>query len=88
MTYHVEDLLSDTENQPHIEEGGSRVGHGNSHDQRACSLRHAQIQIKIYTILGRLVSQDTVGPGTFQFQVSTHGVYIVKIGQLTCKVAI
>lgn len=46
------------------------------------------IQIKIYTILGRLVSQDTVGPGTFQFQVSTHGVYIVKIGQLTCKVAI
>lgn len=46
------------------------------------------VQIKIFTILGRLISSETVNPGIQQFQVPTHGVYIVQTGTLTCKVAV
>lgn len=46
------------------------------------------VQIKIFTILGRLVSTGTAPQGTSQFTLPAHGVYIVKIGDVTCKVAI
>lgn len=46
------------------------------------------VQIKIFTILGRLVSSETLPAGTSQLQLPAHGVYIVKAGALTCKVAI
>ncbi len=46
------------------------------------------VQIKIFTILGRLINYETIGPGTQQYQVPTHGVYIVQVGSLTCKVAV
>lgn len=46
------------------------------------------VQIKIFTILGRLVNSDTVPAGRSQFQLPAHGVYIVKVGDLTCKVAV
>lgn len=47
-----------------------------------------QVQVKVFTILGQLVSSETIGPGVARFQVNAHGVYIVKIGDLTCKVAL
>ena len=46
------------------------------------------VQIKIFTILGRLVNSETLSPGTNQITLPAHGVYLVKIGNLTCKVAI
>ena len=46
------------------------------------------VQIKIFTILGRLVNSETLAPGSMQFTVPAHGVYIVKVGGLTCKVAV
>lgn len=47
-----------------------------------------QVQIKVFTILGRLVSSETIQPGISQLTVGAHGVYIIKVGELTCKVAI
>lgn len=47
-----------------------------------------QVQIKIFTILGRLVNSDTLPAGRSQLQLPAHGVYIVKVGDLTCKVAV
>ena len=47
-----------------------------------------QVQIKIFTILGRLVCSDSHPPGTNQLTLPAHGVYLVKIGNLTCKVAV
>lgn len=47
-----------------------------------------QVQIKVFTILGRLVSSETLPAGRSQFQLPAHGVYIVKVGDLTCKVAV
>ena len=47
-----------------------------------------QPQVKIYTILGQLVNRDTLQPGMSQITVHPHGVYIIKIVDLTCKAAL
>lgn len=46
------------------------------------------VNIKIFTILGSRIADDTLSAGTYQFAVPTHGVYIIKAGDLTCKVAV
>lgn len=46
------------------------------------------INIKIFTILGSQIANDTLGAGSYQYIVPTHGVYIIKAGDLTCKVAL
>lgn len=46
------------------------------------------VQIKVFTILGQLISSETLPAGTHQLTVQAHGVYIVKAGDLTCKVAL
>lgn len=46
------------------------------------------LNIKIFSILGSRIADDTLQPGTYQFAVPTHGVYIIKTGDLTCKVAV
>lgn len=46
------------------------------------------VQVKIYTILGQLVSRENLPAGISQIQIQPHGVYIIKIGDLTCKAAL
>lgn len=46
------------------------------------------VTIKVYSILGQLVSQETLPAGTSYFSVNSHGVFIVKVGNLTCKVSL
>lgn len=45
-------------------------------------------QIKVYTILGQLVSRENLPAGISQLNIQAHGVYIIKSGELTCKVAL
>lgn len=45
-------------------------------------------QIKVFTILGQLITSENLPAGTFQFTVPAHGVYIIKAGDLTCKAAL
>ncbi|MDE5871552.1 MAG: T9SS type A sorting domain-containing protein [Muribaculaceae bacterium] len=45
------------------------------------------VQIKVFTILGQVVSSETLPAGTSRLPLS-HGVYIVKVGDLTCKIAV
>lgn len=47
-----------------------------------------KIHIQVFTILGRLVSAETLQPGVSKLTVGAHGIYIIKAGELTCKVAI
>ncbi len=47
-----------------------------------------KINIQVFTILGRLVSAETLQPGLSRLTVGAHGIYIIKAGELTCKVAI
>ena len=46
------------------------------------------VQIKVFTILGRLVNSENLPSGSLKLTLPAHGVYIVKVGELTCKVAI
>lgn len=47
-----------------------------------------RIQVRVFTILGQNVSIATIGPGTSELKIGSRGIYIVKIGNLTQKVAI
>ena len=46
------------------------------------------VHVKIFTILGQLVSETSLSAGSSQLALGGHGVYIVKVGEFTCKVAI
>ncbi|MCM1319326.1 MAG: hypothetical protein NC217_02970 [Muribaculaceae bacterium] len=47
-----------------------------------------QIQVKVFSVLGQLVSSATLPAGVSQLNLGTHGVFIVKVGDVTCKVAL
>ncbi|MGM9846214.1 MAG: T9SS type A sorting domain-containing protein [Muribaculaceae bacterium] len=46
------------------------------------------VTIKVYTILGQLVSQAKVPAGISRLKLSTHGIYILKAGSVTRRVTI
>lgn len=46
------------------------------------------VPIRVFTILGRLVSADTLPQGSSRLVLPASGVYIVKVGDQTCKVAV
>ncbi|MBR6283651.1 MAG: T9SS type A sorting domain-containing protein [Muribaculaceae bacterium] len=47
-----------------------------------------RITVRVFTILGQSVSQAVLNPGTSELRIGTRGIYIVKIGNLTQKVAL
>ena len=47
-----------------------------------------RINVKVYTILGQMVSQATLQAGTSELRLGSRGIYLVRIGSLTQKVAI
>ncbi len=47
-----------------------------------------RIAVRVFTILGQNVSQATLNPGTHELKIGSRGIYIVKIGNLTQKVAL
>ncbi|MBO7609419.1 MAG: hypothetical protein J6S96_04385 [Muribaculaceae bacterium] len=47
-----------------------------------------RINVRVFTILGQSVSQATLNPGSYELKVGTRGIFIVKIGNLTQKVAL
>lgn len=46
------------------------------------------VTVRLYSILGQLISQQTVNPGTTRLKVSGRGVYILKIGSLTRRITV
>ena len=47
-----------------------------------------RITVRVYTILGQIVSQATLQPGTSELRLVSRGIYLVKIGNMTQKVAL
>ena len=45
-------------------------------------------QVKVFTILGQLVSQSELNAGASMLKMNSRGIYIVKVGNITQKVAI
>ena len=46
------------------------------------------VQVRVFTILGQLVSQATLPAGTSELKLNTRGIYMVKVGSVTQKVAL
>lgn len=47
-----------------------------------------RVQVRVFTILGQLVSQTVLNAGTSELKINSRGIYIVKIGNITQKVAL
>lgn len=47
-----------------------------------------QVNVKLFTILGQLVSQSTLQPGTSRLRVNARGIYILKAGTATRRITI
>lgn len=46
------------------------------------------VEIRIFTILGKLLSQQHLEPGIYQYHIDSHGIYIIKTNESSCKIAI
>lgn len=46
------------------------------------------VQVKLFTILGQLVAQSQIAPGTARIRPTGRGIYILKAGSFTCRVTI
>ena len=47
-----------------------------------------RITVRVYTILGQVISQATLQPGASELRLGSRGIYLVRIGNMTQKVAI
>ena len=47
-----------------------------------------EVEVSVFTILGQLVCKDSVKPGTSILNINSRGIYIVKIANVTQKVAL
>ncbi|MDY3933779.1 MAG: T9SS type A sorting domain-containing protein [Muribaculaceae bacterium] len=57
-------------------------------DGVVCVRTPHRIQVRVFTILGQLVSQSYLNPGQSELKIASRGIYIIKIGNITQKVAI
>lgn len=47
-----------------------------------------EVKVNVFSILGKLLSSQTLTPGIYQFEIESHGVYIIKTDETSCKIAI
>lgn len=46
------------------------------------------VTVKIFSILGQLISQETVPAGTYRLHLASRGIYILKAGTLTRRITL
>lgn len=46
------------------------------------------VTVKVFTILGQLISQETVAPGTHRLKITSRGIYILKAGSATRRITL
>lgn len=44
--------------------------------------------VRLFTILGKIISSQHLEPGIFEYHLEAHGIYIVKTEVSSCKIAI
>lgn len=47
-----------------------------------------RINVKIFTILGQPVVQETLSPGIYRFKLTSRGIFILKAGSTTRRINI
>ncbi|MDE6378232.1 MAG: T9SS type A sorting domain-containing protein [Duncaniella sp.] len=66
---------------------GSQVTHA-VHDGYIYIIGSSQVQVKVFTILGQLISQETLQPGIHRLRINARGIYLLKLGSATLRVTI
>jgi len=46
------------------------------------------VTVKIFSILGQLISQKVLQPGTARTRINARGIYILKVGSVTRRITI
>ena len=46
------------------------------------------VTVKIFSILGQLISQEKIQAGTFRLRIANRGIYILKAGTITRRITI
>ncbi len=46
------------------------------------------VTVKIFSILGQLISQENIQAGTFRLRIANRGIYILKAGTITRRITI
>lgn len=44
--------------------------------------------VKLFTILGQPVAQDCLAPGCYRFRMTSRGIYLLKVGDVTRRITI
>ncbi|WP_418929654.1 DUF6383 domain-containing protein [Barnesiella intestinihominis] len=47
-----------------------------------------KVQVVVYTILGQIVTDQTINPGLSELKIGVRGIYLVKIEGQTQKIAL
>lgn len=45
-------------------------------------------EVRIFSILGKLISNQKLSPGIYQFNLDVHGIYIIKTDSSSYKIAV
>lgn len=48
----------------------------------------APVEVRVFTILGQLISQERLEAGIHRFHMRSRGIYILKIGSQTRRITI
>lgn len=46
------------------------------------------VTVKVFTILGQLISQETISPGIHRLRIASRGIYILKAGTATRRITL
>lgn len=47
-----------------------------------------QVTVKIFSILGQLICQETIKPGTHRIRLASRGIYILRAGATTRRITL
>lgn len=46
------------------------------------------VEIRVFSILGKLLNSQHLDSGIYEYHVEAHGIYLIKTEQSSCKVAV
>lgn len=44
--------------------------------------------LRLFTILGQPVVQETLSPGVYRYRLATRGIYLLKVGDVTRRITL
>ncbi|MDE7024642.1 MAG: hypothetical protein K2O88_02035 [Paramuribaculum sp.] len=47
-----------------------------------------QTHVKLFTLLGQVIVQDTLAPGVYRYKLTSRGIYLLKAGTSTRRITL